>query len=235
VIASDGQKVRPNQKGGKKRKKMKGKKEREEIKNRGEEVKPEALEAFRVLFAAMGAKKEKIEGILGVARKNLERGQAVATGIGIFAAVYTENGKVLLRVRTEKDSLYGKDLSGRPELPGGGVDIEDFELLIPGESLKYTSVVFNTLRRELQEETGLLLQQVPELKMYPAWLLKEPLIDLAFVIPVELDCIKETEKYWKLRKKGLLRFFSKEELRDANIISPRMRFLIESAFFAIQE
>ncbi|MBU0546778.1 hypothetical protein KKA72_01125 [Patescibacteria group bacterium] len=66
------------------------------------------------------------EKILENCRKNLKRRRAVATGIGVFAAVMQE-GKILLRLRKEQGSLYGKDLSGSWELPGGGVELNDFK------------------------------------------------------------------------------------------------------------
>jgi len=47
------------------------------------------------------------ERILAECRKNLERGRAVATGIGLFVAMVNEEKKVLLRRRLEKDSLLG--------------------------------------------------------------------------------------------------------------------------------
>lgn len=182
------------------------------------------------------------EKIIRAARENLiERKRSIATGIGVFAAVYTKDEKILLRVRTEKGSMYGEDLSGKPELPGGGTDMSDFDQSLSyriedNYKRKYTDVVENTLRRELKEETGLFLPQLYEpIKMYPAWLFKEPLIDLAFVVPVKADWVKETKKYKELKEKNQVRFFSSKELVDANITSPRMRFLIESAFSAIQK
>ncbi len=96
-------------------------------------------------------------------------------------------------------------------------------------------MIENTLRRELREKTGLFLPELPELKMCPAWLFKEPLIDLAFVVPVKVDWVVERDKYRELKKKNQIRFFTREEVASVNITSPRMRFLIESAFSAIQK
>ena len=90
------------------------------------------------------------EEILASCLKNLLKDRAVATGIGLFALVVDPYQKVLMRMRAEKGSLYGKDLSGNWELPGGGVDLEDF----PEEAGNYQGVVFNTLKRELREETS---------------------------------------------------------------------------------
>ena len=55
-----------------------------------------------------------MDKILENCQKNLSRGRAVATGIGIFTAVFDASDRnVLLRNRAESDSLYGKDLSGK--------------------------------------------------------------------------------------------------------------------------
>ncbi len=168
--------------------------------------------------------------ILRKAEENLKKGRAIATGIGIFVALHKPKKKILLRTRIEKGSdIYNKDLSGKLELPGGAVELNDF-----GES--YRSAIVLTLKRELMEEAGLNLERLPKLiKMYPAWLRKDDKIDLAFVIPVPYDSdhIGETMRGFDLVGKNLVRFFSKEEVERIEITSPRMRFLINAAFKVI--
>jgi 8-oxo-dGTP pyrophosphatase MutT (NUDIX family) len=158
---------------------------------------------------------------------NLGRGRAIATGIGVFAAVSYHRGRnILLRKREERNSLFNEDLSQKWELPGGGVEIQDF---VTGD---YTSAVFNCLKRELMEEAGLELVKLPSpLLMIPAWLSKEYVIDLAFVVPLYIGegHVKETAEYQKLSKEGKLKF-SPKSMEKISIISLRMNFLIQQAF-----
>ena len=150
----------------------------------------------------------EIEKVLGKCRENLEKGRAVATGIGVFAALI-KDGKILLRVRREKGSLYNQDLSGKWELVGGGVEVDDFEEA-------YWSAVVNTLKRELAEEAGLAINSLSSLTpMLPAWSLRSSiekynLIDLAFVMPIPWKSIFETEDFTKKLAAGELRFFRVE-------------------------
>ncbi len=182
--------------------------------------------------------------ILAKVRENLERGRAVATGIGVFAAVIeitepqqdeysglsSARGKqILLRRRLEEGSLFGQDLSGRWELPGGGVELADFE---PG---KYLSAVVNTLRRELQEETGLnLSEDLSPSQLFPAWIFnrERSTIDLAFVTILYASSVEETNEYRAFLNAGDVRFFRLEDLGSIEIVSQRMRYLITTALHA---
>jgi len=173
------------------------------------------------------------EEILANCRKNLLKDRAVATGIGLFALVVNSTQQVLLRNRVEKSSLYGKDLSGKWELPGGGVNLDDF----PEEVGNYQDVVFNTLARELREETGLELLKSFRPTLLPAWLRKDGLIDLAFVTVISWDKIERTEEFAEKHSVGEVGFFSMELLRDEkdylNIVSPRMVFLVQEAINSV--
>ena len=175
-----------------------------------------------------------VEDVLKNCRKNLERGRAVATGIGVFAAVFEQEClsnrfvysfpyKIFLRKRIEKGSLYNKDLSGSWELPGGGVEVVDFG----DDPADYMKAVFNVLRRELMEEGGLELTKLDSpLLMLPAWLPKGNLIDLAFIILIRRGFVRETPIFQEKLSQGLIGFFNQEEINALNIVSPRMKFLI---------
>jgi len=176
------------------------------------------------------------EEILVECEKNLGRGRAVATGIGVFAALIKKEDsvkkcQVLLRRRQEKGSLYNRDLSGRWEMTGGGVELQHFEGSSEGLlAERYQKVVATTLVQELEEEAGIVFSTLPEFfYMIPAWLFKESIIDLAFVIPIPWLNIKETPEFKQKMEKGEIRFFCPEELERIEIVSPRTRFLIEEA------
>ncbi len=166
-----------------------------------------------------------IDQILENCRKNLERERAIATGIDVFAAVFDSSGRnILLRQRLERGSLYGQDLSGKWELIGGGVEIDDF-------TADYTEVIFNCLERELSEEAGLELIKLPDpIPMLPAWLSKNNLIDLAFVVPLHFNKkdVKTGPNHFDMWDKGQVKFFP-EDIDNVNIVSPRMKFMITQA------
>ncbi|MFA5080323.1 MAG: hypothetical protein WC472_01720 [Candidatus Paceibacterota bacterium] len=164
-------------------------------------------------------------------RKNLERGRAGAVGIGIFAGIFNE-GRILLRRRMEKGSLiYNGDLSGKWELPGGGVELTDF-------AEGYQTSIISCLKNELREEVCLYLPEISkQLIMLPAWLGKEDNIDLAFVVPFdmsELQFSNEPGSYFSSYAHGVenntIGFFNKKEIESLEIISSRMRFMIEELF-----
>jgi len=165
--------------------------------------------------------------------KNLERGRAGAVGIGIFAAIFNDIGKMLLRNRVEKGSLiYDGDLSGKWELPGGGVELADF-----GAKEEYQISILNCLKNELQEEVCVSLRERDkQLVMLPAWLGKEDNIDLAFVVPFSIWEIRPTEKgkyfgdYYEGLEKNAIGYFTEEEIESLEIISPRMKMMIREGF-----
>lgn len=164
------------------------------------------------------------EKIIENCKKNLGRGRAVATGIGAFAHVIKNRG-TLMRLRTEQGSITGQDLSGNWELPGGGVELQDFN----GQN--YQSAIFNTLKRELREETGLEIVSFPDpVLLLPAWLGKKDLIDLAFTAYLSWGNVKETPEFHRLLAEGKIKFFPAEEIESLNITSPRMKFLTYAAY-----
>jgi 8-oxo-dGTP pyrophosphatase MutT (NUDIX family) len=167
----------------------------------------------------------EIQKIEEKVRDALQKGKGIATGIGIFAAILKEN-KILLRQRVEKESLiYGKDLSGKWELPGGGVELGDF-----GED--YQSAIKNALAREIREETGLEIdiEKVP-IVLLPAVLKKSSieklsLIDWAFVVPIDIEFTKVTKEYERKIETGEIRWFPINEIDRLEIVSERMKYLI---------
>ncbi|MCK9393260.1 MAG: NUDIX domain-containing protein [Candidatus Paceibacterota bacterium] len=165
-------------------------------------------------------------------KKNLERGRAGAVGIGVFAAVFNSDNKMLLRKRMEKGSLiYNGDLSGKWELPGGGVELVDFRA---GE---YQSSIWNCIQKELQEEVCIVPSETnKQLVMLPAWLGKEDNIDLAFVIPFSIYEMEPSgigeyfNSYYEGLEKNAIGYFTEKEIERLEIISPRMKMMILEAF-----
>lgn len=151
-------------------------------------------------------------------KKNLDRDRTIATGVGIFARIRKGN-TFLTRRRTETNSLYETDLSGKWELPGGGVEIFDF-------AEEYQSAIISNLKRELMEEVGLgLISEKLNIILIPAWLGKGGLIDLAFVIDIPEYAIVITPEYEKLLEIKAIRWTSLQELKELEFISKRMKFL----------
>lgn len=178
--------------------------------------------------------------------KNLVRGRAGATGLGIFVLPKWRDN-YLLRRRNEPGSLFGKDLSGEWELIGGGVELDDFATSCTNVS-DYQAPIIKAIDRELKEEACLALcVENPGALMkdlIPAWLLKNRIIDLAFVFPAKFVpqgyfSVEDPfyvnpvgTNFQKFIENGDLKFFSLEEIKKLNIVSPRMRFMIESAIEA---
>ncbi|BFT94881.1 MAG: hypothetical protein MNSN_10000 [Minisyncoccus archaeiphilus] len=171
-----------------------------------------------------------MKGIMETAENNLARGRAIGTGIGMFPGIFKGN-KILLRQRVEKGSIINKDLSGKWELPGGGVDIKDFLSITP----RYTGPAIKAIDRELREEVCLGYNSLG-IVMIPAWIKNDNLIDLAFVIPTDYEdtipCSggEYFDTFEEGLEKGLIRFVSEEEAMDLDILSERMRFMITEAF-----
>ena len=171
----------------------------------------------------------ELEKIEEKVKEALLKGRAIATGVGIFAAICEKNG-ILLRRRVEEESLLKKDLSGKWELPGGTVELNDF-----GE--EYQSAVKNALAREVREETELEIEikDLP-LVLLPAILKKSSieklgLIDWAFVVPIDAQRFtKATEKYGeKLRETREIDWVLFEKIKEIDVVSERMRYLINIA------
>lgn len=72
----------------------------------------------------------------------------ISATVGVFAGIINpDTGKLLLRRRTEEDSIIpGKSFQGNWELPGGGV--------MEAEKIVYNHLI-NELVREVEEETGM--------------------------------------------------------------------------------
>lgn len=179
------------------------------------------------------------EKILLNCKNNVERGRIVATGVGLFALIYDSKTATLLLVkRKESGSLISDrtDFAGKYELPGGGIDFED----IPEDPKDYTGVFFNTLAKEIQEETGLILA-VPtiDLLLIPAVLGKpqDGIIDLAFCSVMYLADLEGTEEFKKMDSSGEVKFFPIDDFFSdetfPEMISPRMKFLLKSALKAL--
>lgn len=177
---------------------------------------------------------EKAVALLIEARKNLAKGRAIATGVGAFAAIVRISGvsrQILLRRRKEKDSIiYDKDLSGKWELIGGGVDVDDF---VPGKD-GYFGTITTTIRRETREEAGLNLYCWNfDGVAYKATLAKsdekQSLFDDAFSVLIRWRDDFETIEFSSMIEKGELCFVPVESLSRIEITSPRMRSLIMQA------
>jgi len=192
---------------------------------------------------------KEIEMILAECQRTLAKKRAVGTGIGVFCVII-KNGDPLLRKRLEKDSLYQKDLSGKWEMTGGGTELSHFKSYFASnhaspEDLeeKYQGSIFQTLKQELQEESGLELLSLPDpLRMIPAWLWRSytdehtreerTTIDLAFSFPVPWESsvfVRDTKEFREKLERGEVMFVPRNELQKIEIVSPRTRFLIEQA------
>ena len=181
---------------------------------------------------------DSTDRILAECKKNLERGRAVATGIGMFTVLvkmdemverFPRSPQILLRRRLEKDSLLGADLSGKWEMTGGGVELAHFQ----GSPAPYQVAILASLLQELKEEAGLVLATaLPKHSfLIPAWLFNEVkgVIDLAFVMPIPWKWVRETDESRRKFQSGEIRFFHSKELSKIEIVSPRTSFLIKEA------
>ncbi|RLC35165.1 MAG: hypothetical protein DRZ76_00960 [Candidatus Nealsonbacteria bacterium] len=188
-----------------------------------------------------GARMTEAEKILAECRNNLKRGRAVATGIGVFV-IMVRNGDPLLRRRLEKESLYQQDLSGKWEMPGGGAELSHFLTWAEDKNAerRYCGSIFEALKQEMAEETGLALLGFPDhLLMVPAWFRREYInketdeervtIDVAFSLPIPFEApfIEETKVFHEKLERRELMFVPRNKLQEIEIVSPRMRFLIE--------
>lgn len=100
--------------------------------------------------------------------------------IGLFAGIFDEDGKVLLRRRKRENPNFPYSDEGDWELPGGTMEEENIwkgkdERVIGGE-----------LAREVREETGLSIKVPFMPAMYPAVYIdrERKTIDFAFILPV---------------------------------------------------
>lgn len=123
-----------------------------------------------------------------------ERAAVVKPTIGIFAGIFNEEGKLLLRQRPA-----GSSFAGEWELPGCGVDADSASKALDER------IVVQELAREVKEETGISIPpMLPMVAMYPAVLRAGG--DWAFAILVGLVQEKPS--------KGETRYVSPQELRE---------------------
>ena len=123
--------------------------------------------------------------------------------IGVFAGVFDENGRLLLRRRErENPATEAIPYEGDWELPGGTVE-EDNVWQASSERL-----FGQELAREVEEETGLSIEVPPMPVMFPAVYINkdERRVDLAFVMPVGVVS--------KRPATGQCIYVSPEELRE---------------------
>lgn len=124
--------------------------------------------------------------------------------IGLFGALFNEEGKLLLKRRPE-----GISSPGQWDLPGGGVDSENNAKALDER------IVREELAREVEEETSLRISLLMMPTMFPAVLgpredLDPPRpggTDWAWVIPVDPDS-------WEGDPTGEYRWLSPTELRE---------------------
>jgi 8-oxo-dGTP pyrophosphatase MutT (NUDIX family) len=126
----------------------------------------------------------------------------VEVTIGLFAGIFDENGKVLLRKRKREDPDIPCPYEGDWELPGGTLEEENIW------KAKDERIISEELAREIKEEMGITIQISFMPAMYPAVSISKEKrrIDFAFVIPI--GTIKEEPT------KGENIYVSPEELRE---------------------
>lgn len=178
--------------------------------------------------------------ILVECARNLGRGRAVATGIGVFAVFIEErdrsqgeprNLRALLRRRpTEENTSLIADgnFAGKWEMIGGGVDLADLE----ASGSKYQGAIYEALVHEIREEAGLEFRTLPSFHiLLPAWLFNNErgVVDLAFAVAIPKEYAVPTPEFDGKIQSGELRFFSLEDLGKIEIVSQRTRFLINAA------
>lgn len=129
-----------------------------------------------------------------VETRNVEidlRPAVVQPTIGVFAGIFNEEGKLLLK------KITSGRFAGEWDLPGGGVSA-----VAASEALD-ERVIGEELARHVKEEVGISLSVAPVMPMYPAVLKGGG--DWAFVIPVE---------GFPEPTKGVTRYVSPQELRE---------------------
>ena len=111
--------------------------------------------------------------------------------IGLFAAIFDQDGRILVEQRPE-----GMSFPGDWDLPGGGLEKENNAMALDER------IVGLELAREVEEETGIVISIRPMPAMYPA--VTRGGKDWAFVIPVKTS---------DTPTKGLSMFVSPDELK----------------------
>jgi 8-oxo-dGTP pyrophosphatase MutT (NUDIX family) len=126
--------------------------------------------------------------------------------VGVFAGILNSKGKLLLRRRTEVDSIIpGKSFKGNWELCGGGIMETD------EQSIPYNYAV-KELKREVEEEVGVKIS-IPQMPPFYSVMFKGPAgYDLAMVTPVQQEQILDLIAEQVILTKGEVTFVSTEEL-----------------------
>lgn len=129
--------------------------------------------------------------------------------VGVYAGILNSEGKLLLRRRTEIDSIIpGKSFKGNWELPGGGI-METEE-----ESIPYNYAV-RELKREVEEELGIRISINKMPPFYPVMFRGPAGYDLAVVTPVQQEQISNLiANQVTPAIKGDSTFVSTEELNE---------------------
>lgn len=129
--------------------------------------------------------------------------------VGVYAGILNNGGKLLLRRRTEIESIIpGKSFKGNWELPGGGI-METKE-----ESIPYNYAV-KELKREVEEEVGVGISIGKMPPFYPVMFRGPAGYDLAVVTPVQQEQISNLIAGQVIPAiKGDSTFVSTEELNE---------------------
>lgn len=100
--------------------------------------------------------------------------------ISVFAGIFNEDGKILLRRRKRESPNAPCPYEGDWELPGGTIEEENVW------KAKDERIMGQELLREVKEETGLSIEPPFIPAMYPTVYVDEQKreIDIAFVIPI---------------------------------------------------
>lgn len=136
--------------------------------------------------------------------------------VGVFAGILNSKGKLLLRRRTEVDSIIpGKSFKGNWELCGGGIMETD------EQSIPYNYAV-KELKREVEEEVGIKITIGKMPSFYPVMFKGPAGYDLAMVTVVQPgQILNEVVSGIIQDTKGDLTFVSTEGLNElARIFVP---------------
>ena len=108
--------------------------------------------------------------------------------ISVFAGIYDENGKLLMRRRKKEDPNTPCPYEGDWELPGGTIEEKNIW------RAKDEKIIGKELVREVREETGLQIKVTSMPTMHPAIYINQEkgIIDLAFMIPIGIVKEKPT-------------------------------------------
>ena len=109
--------------------------------------------------------------------------------LGVFAGIFDEKGKLLLRRRKRESPEIPCAFEGDWELPGGTIEEKNVW------KIKNEKIFVQELAREVKEETGLSVETPPIPVLHPTVYVseKESKIDCAFLIPIGIVREKPTK------------------------------------------